>query len=376
MKVLLVSNYLHDRQESMLRFASVLAEGLRGAGVEVQLARPEPCFGRLKQGGHGLGKWLGYLDKFLLFPPRLRRLAATVDLVHICDHSNAMYVKHVEGRPHVVTCNDMLAIRSARGEFPQNRTGWSGRILQRWILSGLRRARRLACISEATRRDVLRLTGHRPETVSVTYMGQNFSYAPVTEIAEAAEQRRRGEKFDETVFARFGIPAEPYLLHVGGGQWYKNRAGVLAIYAALRKKPGVRTPKLVLVGPPCTEPGVEVRNGVDNQTLAALYSGAELLLFPSLEEGFGWPIIEAQACGCRVLTTAKEPMTEVGGAAAFYLADPNDATAGAAAVELILAQGDSARAATVRGGIDNAARFSTERMIREYLAVYREVLGA
>src|SRR5207249_6761486 len=113
-----------------------------------------------------------------------RRLAASADVVHICDHSNALYVRHIEKRPHLVTCNDMLAIRSAHGEFPQNRTGWSGRILQRWILAGLRRARRLTCISEATRHDVLRLTGHRPEVVSVTYMGQNFPYMPVAEIAE------------------------------------------------------------------------------------------------------------------------------------------------------------------------------------------------
>lgn len=431
MRVLLVSNYLPDRQESMLRFATALAGGLRAAGVEVQLVRPEPCFGRLQPGASGLGKWLGYLDKFLLFPLRLRRLARAVDLVHICDHSNAMYVRHVGKRPHLVTCNDMLAIRSARGEFPQNRTGWSGRILQRWILAGLRRARRLTCISEATRRDVLRLTGHRSGVVSVTYMGQNFSYAPVVEVARAAELRRRGEKCDEGAFARFGVPAEPYLLHVGGGQWYKNRAGVLAIYAALRNREimsflparhpersapegegGRDTPskdpvtspagrlveprdpsaavhsaqddtekkvqisKLVLVGPPCDAPGVEARSGVDNAALAALYSGAELLLFPSLEEGFGWPIIEAQACGCRVLTTGKEPMTEVGGPAARYLADPNDAAAGAAVVQEILAQKESARAAAVCAGMENAARFSTERMIREYLAIYREVLGA
>lgn len=219
MKILLVSNYLSDRQESMLRFAAALAEDLRASGVDVQIARPESFFGRLKPGGFGMGKWLGYLDKFLLFPARLRRLAAAVDLVHICDHSNAMYVRHIADRPHLVTCNDMLAIRSARGEFPQNRTGWSGRILQRWILAGLRRARRLTCISQATRRDVLRLTGHREDIVSVTYMGQNFPYAPVPEIAATAEARRRGEKVDAAVFAKFGVPSEPYLLHVGGGQW-------------------------------------------------------------------------------------------------------------------------------------------------------------
>jgi len=375
MKVLLVSNYEHDRQESMLRFAAALADGLRAAGVEVNLVRPEPLFGRWKAAATGVGKWLGYVDKFLLFPPRLRRLAAAADLVHICDHSNAMYVRDIVHRPHLVTCNDMLAIRSASGEFPQNRTGWTGRVLQRWIVGGLRRARRLTCISDATRRDVLRITGQPPETVSVTYMGQNFAYTPELQVAEAAMRRRRGEPYDLEIFTRFGLPAERYILHVGGGQWYKNRAGVVAIYAALKARLGSRAPRLLLVGPPWPQPGIETRSGVDNASLAALYSGAELLLFPSFEEGFGWPIIEAQACGCPVVTTSKAPMTEVGGEAAVYLADPSDAEAGAAAVENLLAEDESSRAVIVRTGRENAGRFSTERMIREYLAIYQEVLG-
>jgi len=373
MKLLLVSNYVNDRQESMLRFAAALAEGFRVAGVEVNLIRPEPFFGRLKSSAAGLGKWLGYIDKFLLFPSRLRRLAATADLVHICDHSNATYVGQVHLRPHLVTCNDMLAVRSALDEFPQNRPGWTGRILQRWILGSLRKARRLTCISEATRRDVLRLTGHSPKIVTTTYMGQNYPYAPVNEVVEAAARRRRGEEFDQEVFQRFGVPEEPYILHVGGGQWYKNRQGVAAIYNALRVRLGSRTPHLLFVGPPVS--GFDARSDVDNSQLAALYSGAELLLFPSLEEGFGWPIIEAQACGCRVLTTGKDPMKEVGGEAAFYLSDPSDTEAGADAVEKLLVQDEAAYGATVRAGRENAARFSTERMIREYLAIYREVLG-
>jgi glycosyltransferase involved in cell wall biosynthesis len=376
MKVLLVSNYLYDRQESMLRFATALAEGLRTSGVEVQVIRPEPFFGKFKPGDSGVGKWLGYLDKFLVFPACLRRSARVADLVHICDHSSAMYVSQIVSRPHLVTCNDMLAIRSAHGEFPQNRTGWSGRILQRWILAGLRRVRRSTCISEATRRDVLRLTGHSADRVSVTYMGQNFPYAPVAEISAAAARRRCGERVDASIFAKQGVPAEPYILHVGGGQWYKNRSGVVAMHAALRARLGARTPRLLMVGPPCDAPDVETRRGIGNAALAALYSGAELLLFPSLEEGFGWPIIEAQACGCRVLTTGKDPMTEIGGEAAFYLPDPTDAIAGAKAIERILQQEDAARAESIRAGMENAARFSTERMIREYLALYREVLGA
>ena len=68
-------------------------------------------------------------------------------------------------------------------------------------------------------------------------------------------------------------------------------------------------------------------------------------------------------------------MTEVGGNAAFYLADPNNAEAGAARVMEILAQEEDARRKAVEAGIANAARFSTSRMVSEYAALYREALG-
>jgi hypothetical protein len=360
MRVLLVANYEPDHQESMLRFAAALHAGLRDSGIGSRLIRPVPAFGKLASSSTKLGKWLGYIDKFVLFPPRLRAAARSADVVHICDHSNAMYVLHVAARPHLVTCNDMLAIRSAHGEFPQNRTGWSGRILQRWILRNLRRAQRLTCISQATRTDVLRLTGQPPEHVSVTHMGQNFAYSPVAEVAQAAEARRCGEPFDPAVFARHDLPADPYLLHVGGTQWYKNRDGVIAAHAAL----GAGAPQLEIVN-----------GGVDNAKLAALYSGAELLLFPSLEEGFGWPIVEAQACGCRVVTTGKPPMTEVGGEAAIYVSDPSNPAEVAERVRSVLAQDAETRRCIVSAGLSNAARFSTDRMTCEYRAIYEDLVS-
>ena len=58
---------------------------------------------------------------------------------------------------------------------------------------------------------------------------------------------------------------------------------------------------------------------VQNEDLRALYSTATALLFPSFQEGFGWPIIEAQACGCPVITSNRTPMTEVGENAAIYI---------------------------------------------------------
>ena len=375
MNVLLVANYAYDAQTSMARFVAMLQEGLSAEGVEVAVVRPEPLLGNLHPGAHGLGKWLGYFDKFVLFPPKLRRLARAADVVHVCDHSNAMYLAHPTGRPHLLTCHDLLAVRSALGEFPQNRTGWTGRVLQRWILSSLRGARRVTCVSEATRRDVLRLAGLPPGKVSVTPMAGEAKFAPVEEIARAAEARRVGDVFDAEVFARHGLPAGPYLLHVGGAQWYKNRDAVVAMHGALRARLGDNVPKLVMVGPECCGEGIECRQGVSDAALAALYSGAELLFFPSLAEGFGWPILEAQACGCRVVTTGQAPMTEVGGEAARYLLDPGDVESGAELVAQVLAQEMRARREMVAAGLANAARFFRARMVAEYMALYREVAG-
>src|SRR6185436_16050422 len=107
-------------------------------------------------------------------------------IIHICDQANAIYLPLLEQIPHLVTCCDLLAIRSARGEFPQHRTRWSGRQLQRSILRGLNRARRATCISQATLKDLLRLSKLQPEQTDVTSMGLNYPYRPMpTEEAQA-----------------------------------------------------------------------------------------------------------------------------------------------------------------------------------------------
>ena len=58
----------------------------------------------------------------LIFPGELRIAAKWADIIHVCDHSNAFYVKYISSRPHIVTCHDLLAISSALKEVPENRT--------------------------------------------------------------------------------------------------------------------------------------------------------------------------------------------------------------------------------------------------------------
>jgi glycosyltransferase involved in cell wall biosynthesis len=110
---------------------------------------------------------------------------------------------------------------------------------------------------------------------------------------------------------------------------------------------------------------------IDSEDLRALYSRAKAMIFPSLCEGFGWPILEAQSCGCPVLTTNRPPMTEVGGTAALYF-DPADPAEAARTI----AAGWGELPALSASGRANATRFNTERMMDEYVQTYRELAGA
>jgi glycosyltransferase involved in cell wall biosynthesis len=108
---------------------------------------------------------------------------------------------------------------------------------------------------------------------------------------------------------------------------------------------------------------------------------ARVFIFPSLAEGFGWPIIEAQACGCPVITTDVAPMNEVGGSAASYiplLKSSDDvqtwAKLGADKLISLLAMPALQRKQLLSKGIANAAQFNADGAIEAYLNIYRQVL--
>lgn len=376
MRILLIANYLPDVQRSMQRFAGMLESGFAEAGHEVRTLRPSVHAGNFARNESGV-KWFGYIDKLVLFPHVLREVLDWAQIVHICDHSNSVYLRYLEGRPHVVTCHDLLAVRSAHGEISGQETRWSGRRLQSMILGGLDRAKQIVCVSDATREDVLRIVPEADKEgreVTRIYNGLNYPYSPMDRNDAAPHLNRLGLAANR-----------PFLLHVGGNQWYKNRIGVLRIFAQLHRYAAAGNLALVMVGKPWTEEmrafirSNELQSDVvelidvAEENLRTLYSSAELMLFPSLAEGFGWPIVEAHACGCLVVTSNAAPMTEVGGDAAIYI-DPNDLESVAMGVGGALRAGPALRMGLREAGLRNAARFSTPAMIDAYLGLYERVL--
>lgn len=370
MKVLLVGNYEFDGSTSMKIWAATLHRELRQEGIDVALIAPRPVLGKLKPSAHGIGKWLGYIDRFLLFPRELRAAASRADLVHICDHGGAMYAPLVAGKPCVVTCHDMIAVRAARGELPEMRSSIFGKILQRWICSGLRRATRVVCVSRATFEDVRRIL-NTSENLCAILNALNYPFQPLPN--DEIEKR----------LAFFGDPHPPFVLHLGSNLAYKNREGVLRVFANAVRQTDLR---LVIAGDPlnvdlCRQArALRIGHRIvqitspDAPTIEALYNHALCLLFPSRYEGFGWPPIEAQACGCPVVASRISPFTEtLGQSAALY---PLEDEAGMADAICKLASDDNYRTELCQSGFDNIrSRFLTKRMIGEYRSLYRELLS-
>lgn len=375
MKVLLIANYEPDRQESMLRFGRLLAEGLPAHGIEPVLIAPRQRCTRFTAYRYaGWKKYLGYVDKFILFPRQLKREIARHQpaAIHILDHANSAYAVAAGHVPVLITCHDLLQIRAARGEIPQHRPGPNGRRFQRWIFRHLMCATAIACVSRKTREEIHRLI---PESASRTHFipnGLNHPYAPMP--PEIARQR-----LHDTASAGWTDTAGGFYLNVGGGQWYKNRPGLLQIFAGLRRHLNP-APDLVIVGKPLSRADatlaadlgltdhLRIYSDLSNDNLAALYSLALGLIFPSWEEGFGWPIAEAQACGCPVFTSNREPMTEVGGDAAVYF-DPVDP---AEAVGRIVSAKPHSADLRARGLV-HSKQWAAEPMLATYAALYRRL---
>jgi glycosyltransferase involved in cell wall biosynthesis len=116
---------------------------------------------------------------------------------------------------------------------------------------------------------------------------------------------------------------------------------------------------------------VEQRSGLTGGDLRCAYRNSHLLLFPSTKEGFGIPVLEAQATGRPVVTSDRSPLPEVSGGAAC-LVDPLDVDAIRAAVRRVLSD-DGYRADLVRRGLENARRYRVSTIAASYAALYEEL---
>jgi glycosyltransferase involved in cell wall biosynthesis len=385
MRIVLLAHPGFMHSQSMPRFARMLQQAYLARGHDVVLWVPQPHLHRLLPQGP-LAKWAGYVDQYLLFPLWLRAAVGREPqstLFVMTDQAQGPWVPYTRQRPLVVHVHDLLALRSALGDVPENPTGFTGRIYQRYIRKGFERARHFICISRRTQQDLQRFSAVRPHTIEVIYNGLNYPYQP-TPAAQAVQILKS---------AGHSVPEHGLLLHVSGNQWYKNVTGVLRLYAHHVRVHAKPLP-LWLIGVPLT-PAVQAALSevpsqgkvhfvydLSNAELQAVYSLSRAFLFPSLAEGFGWPIVEAQACGCPVITTNDTPMNEIGGPEARYLPPlrPQDdaqawARDGANVLGAMLDVSDEECQRRSTACVQWARHFDADTAIDHYLQIYQAVLA-
>jgi glycosyltransferase involved in cell wall biosynthesis len=231
--------------------------------------------------------------------------------------------------------------------------------------------------SQATKDDLLRFTGVAAHKVTVVHLGRDETLTQVNDAQRLDDvQRRLGIR-------RQGEPAAAYMVTVGTLQPRKNLVRLVEAFAIVRQqRPDLR---LVLAGQRgwLADPilqrvealglhdAVCFPGFVADADLPALLSGALCFAFPSLHEGFGFPVLEAQACGAPVLAANTSSLPEVAGAGAL-LVDPLDIDAIAGGL-LRLIEDETLRSQLRAAGFANLRRFSWQRCAEETLAVLEAV---
>lgn len=268
--------------------------------------------------------------------------------------------------PTVLTVHDLIFER-----YPQHHTWRNVWFLKVGMRLFVRAATAIIAVSQHTRRDLIELYGVAPAKIGVIYEGIDalFQPAPPSELARAR--------------ARYS-PDRPYLLMVGTLEPRKNHAA--ALHALARLKHAGWPHRLVIVGghgwrfEPIRRLVDELQLGADvvfagfapSEDLPPLYTGAACVLLPSHYEGFGFPVLEAMACGAPVVCSNVSSLPEVAGDVALMVA-PQDHEELAAAVRRVLLEPQLADAMR-QGGPRVAARFRWETCAAESADLYRTVM--
>jgi len=280
-------------------------------------------------------------------------------------HAPAFVSPLLSACPAVVTIHDLSFIRFPKLFRPANRL-----YLKTFVRLSTRRARLMIAVSRHTAAEVTRLLGVPRERIEVVYHGVDPAFRPLPAEKVAAFRRRRG------------LP-ERFTLFVGTLEPRKNLTRLVDAFARIRDG---RT-KLVLAGGKgwlyedlLARVEEEELSGeiifpgyVATEELPLWYNAATALAYPSLYEGFGMPVLEAQACGTPVLSSNVSSLPEAAGDAALMI-DPYDVEALAGGLNRVLTE-KPLRQELQERGLAHARRFTWPRTAQETARVYRRALS-
>ena len=359
----------------MVRYARELTSALRALGdtswqFDSMVTAPDPALERFAG-----ASMASRHARFIGYPQKIRRMApATV--WHTLDHSHANLALSTPASRSVITCHDIIPLLAAKGMLPMKAdrfTKWTFPLR----IHCMKRCARIIAISESTRRNLIEIAGIPEEKIRVVYYGVNPTFRP----PGSSHEHERAD-----ILLQQGIPLDSaVILHVATATRYKNTPALLRALKELSTRPGLGPRvRLLRVGADFFEDEKELiaKLGIGTRIhhagkifpdtrLAPYYRAADVFAFPSLWEGFGWPALEAMACGTPVVTSTVASLPEVVGNAGTCVA-PEDTPGLASALEAVLSD-PANRAVRSNLAIAQAAKFTWDQCARGTLAVYDEI---
>jgi glycosyltransferase involved in cell wall biosynthesis len=381
--VALICDFLEDRWYSMDLVADMLLSHLSAQFSDVYdttLVRPamKLRFGAVPfvGGGNSARKADQVLNRFLEYPRRLRSGRKQFDIFHIVDHSYGQLVHDLPADRTLLTCHDLDAFRCIVEPEHEPRSSLF-RAMTRRVLSGFRKAARVACSSETTRQEILRFGLLPPERLAVVPLAVDPAFSTMPDAtADAAIDKLLGP-----VSGR-GVD----IVHVGSTIPRKRIDILLRAFAKVKEQaPDAR---LIRIGSLFTEAQTAMMDRLklwdstvvipflNHRDLASVYRRASVVLQPSEREGFGLPVVEAMACGAPLIASDIPVLREIGGAAAAYCAlEDIDVWRDSVLETVSRTPGSSAFEAVRAAGLAHASKYTWSAYAEGSARLYEELLS-
>ncbi len=259
----------------------------------------------------------------------------------------------------VTTIHDLTFLK-----YPKSHTPYSVKVHTRHLKKAQKKAHHIITDSKASKTDLIEY-GINPDKITVIYPAPSQFFKPVT-----------NSKLIKLTLAKYSLK-RPFILSVGTQEPRKNLKRLIKAFQKLKSK----HPKLTLAiagkfgwGETTRRiPGVKLLGFVPDEDLKALYSTAKVFVYPSLYEGFGFPILEAFKCGCPVITSNRSSLPELGGNAAFYI-NPTKVADIIDTINLSLSLSSEKRNQIIKRGLNHAKKFTSKKTAKQTLSIYQQVV--
>ncbi|AKM82182.1 TPA: glycosyltransferase family 1 protein [Candidatus Berkelbacteria bacterium] len=297
------------------------------------------------------------------FPKRARK--AKVDILHQpCFSAPILYRGKI-----IVTIHDIISIK-----FPENLPLASRLFYSKWMPFSYRKADMIIVDSEHTKKDIVEYLNIAPEKIRVMYWAVSHDFRPIFDLQQVEDVKKKYNT------------GEKYFIHVGTLEPRKNLPFLVRVYASAVKE-GIKENLVIvgkkgwyyddlfsLVGKLELSSKVIFTGYAEDKDIPALYSGATALTFPSLYEGFGFPPLEAMACGTPVISSNTSSLPEVVGEAGMLL--PPHGSKGWTDAMVKLSSDVNLCKELSEKGLEQASKFSWEETAKKTVEVYKEVFNA